>query len=94
MEVMKTFKRYGGVILFAIVAAMKLAKLTAAQEYEFAGIFCLWVILSFFEGWLTHSLHINPEIFRLRKGNIELMRDNMKLMGMIKEEREKNGSEA
>lgn len=94
MEVMIKFQRYGGVILFSIVAAMKLAKLTAAQEYEFAGIFCLWVILSFFEGWLTHALYIDPEIFKLRKDNIELMRDNMKLMGMIKEEREKNGTEA
>lgn len=90
----KIIKKYGGAILFAIVAAMKLAKLTAAQEYEFAGIFCLWVILSFFEGWLTHSLFIDPELFKLRRDNFELMRDNMKLMGMIKEEREKNGTEA
>lgn len=91
---MKKIYRYGGVILFSIVAAMKLAKLTAAQEYEFAAIFCLWVILSFFEGWLTHSLFINPKLFKLRRDNFELMGDNMKLMGMIKEEREKNGTEA
>lgn len=90
---MKKIYRYGGVILFAIVAAMKLAKLTAAQEYEFAGIFCLWVILSFFEGWLTHCLFINPEISRLRNDNIELMCDNMELRGKIREEREKNGTE-
>ena len=90
---MKKIQRYGGVILFAIVAAMKFAKLTAAQEYEFAGIFCLWVILSFFERWLTHSLFINPELFKLRRDNMDLMDDNMKLMDMIKEEREKNGTE-
>ena len=93
MEEMKKIQRYCGVILFAIVAAMKLVKLTAAQEYEFAGIFCLWVILSFFEGWLTHSLFINPTLFMLRRDNIELMDDNMKLRDMIREERKKNGTE-
>lgn len=91
MEVMKKFQRYGGVILFAIVAAMKLAKLTAAQEYDFAMTFALWVICAFVEGWLTHALYTNPKISRLRKDNIELMCDNMKLMGMIREE--KNGTE-
>lgn len=91
---MKKIYRYGGVILFSIVAAMKLAKLTAAQEYEFAAIFCLWVILSFFEGWLTHCLFINREITRLRNDNIELMCDNMELRGKIREERMKNGTEA
>lgn len=90
---MKKIYRYGGVILFSIVAAMKLAKLTAAQEYEFAAIFCLWVILSFFEGWLTHALHTNPEISRLRNDNIELMCDNMELRGKIREERAKNGDQ-
>ena len=89
----KIIKRYGGAILFAIVAAMKLAKLTAAQEYEFAGIFCLWVILSFFEGWLTHCLYINSELIKLHNDNIRYMKDNMKLMDQLKEEREKNGTE-
>lgn len=90
---MKKIYRYGGVILFSIVAAMKLAKLTTAQEYEFAGIFCLWVILSFFEGWLTHCLYINSELIKLHNDNIRYMKDNMKLMDQLKEEREKNGTE-
>lgn len=94
MEISKILKRYGGVILFAFVVTMKIARLTIAHEYEFAATFCLWVILSFLEGWLTHSLFINPKFFELRKDNIELMQDNLKLMDMIKEEREKNGSEA
>ncbi len=86
----KILKRYGGVILFAIAAAMEFAMLTLAQEYKFAATFCLWVIMAFLEGWLTHDLFINPVLFKLRKDNIRYMTDNMALMGMIEEEREKN----
>lgn len=95
MEVIKKiFFRYGGAILFACFAGAKIGRYAADQEYDFAMTFGVWVICSFVEGWLTHSLHINPEIFKLRKDNIELMQFEMKLMGMIEEEREKNGSES
>ena len=90
----KIFWRYGGAILFACFVGAKIGRYAADQEYDFAMTFAVWVICSFIEGWLTYSLHINPEIFKLRKDNIELMKDNMKLIGMIKEEREKNGTEA
>lgn len=95
MEVMKKiFLRYGGAILFACFVGTKIGRYAANQEYDFAMTFAVWVICAFVEGWLTHALYINPELFKLRKDNIELMRDNMELMGMIKEEREKNGTEA
>ena len=61
----------------------------ADGEYDFAMTFAVWVICSFIEGWLMRC----SEIFKLRKDNIELMHDNMKLMDMIKEEREKNGNQ-
>lgn len=94
MEVMKRiFLRYGGAILFACFVATKIARYTANQEYDFAITFAIWVISAFVEGWLTHSLFINPELFKLRRDNIELIEDNMKLMDMIKEERKKNGTE-
>lgn len=94
MEVMKKiFLRYGGAILFACFVGTKIGRYAADQEYDFAMTFAVWVICAFVEGWLTHALYTNPELFKLRKDNIELMRDNMKLMGMIKEEREKNGTE-
>ena len=80
--------------MFACFVGTKIGRYAADQEYDLAMTFAVWVICAFVEGWLTHALHINPEIFKLRKDNIELMRDNMKLMGMIKEEREKNGTEA
>ena len=90
----KIFLRYGGAILFAYFVGTKIGRYAADQEYDFAITFAVWVICAFVEGWLTHALHINPELFKLRKDNIELMRDNLKLMDMIKEEREKNGTEA
>lgn len=90
----KIFFRYGGAILFACFVGAKIGRYAADGEYDFAMTFAVWVICSFVEGWLTHALYVNPEIFKLRKDNIELMKDNMKLMGMIKEEREKNGTEA
>ena len=80
--------------MFACFVGTKIGRYAADQEYDLAMTFAVWVICAFVEGWLTHALHINPEIFKLRKDNIELRRDNMKLMGMIKEEREKNGTEA
>ena len=73
---------------------MIIGRYAANHEYDFAITFAVWIICSFVEGWSTHTLYTNPEIFRLKKENIELMVDNMKLMDMIKEEREKNGSEA
>ena len=94
MKIGKVLKRYGGAILFACFVGMKIGRYAADQEYDFALTFAVWVICSFVEGWLTHALYSNPEIFKLRNDNIELMRDNLKLMDMIKEEREKNGSEA
>ena len=89
----KIFLRYGGAILFACFVGTKIGIYAADREYDFAMTFAVWVICSFVEGWLTHSLQINPEIFKLRKDNIELMRDNEWLMSMIDEEREKNGTE-
>lgn len=96
----KIFLRYGGAILFACFVGAKIGRYAADGEYDYAMTFAVWVICSFIEGWLTHSLQINPEIFKLRDDNIELMRDNMelmqdnlKLMDMIKEEREKNGNQ-
>ena len=95
MEVIKKiFWRYGGAILFACFVGIKIGMYAADQEYDFAMTFAVWVICSFVEGWLTHGLYANPEIFKLRKDNIELMQYEMELMDMIKEEREKNGTEA
>lgn len=93
MEVIKKYTRYGGAVLFACFVGTKIGIYIADQEYDFAITFAIWTISAFVEGWLTHSLHINQEIFKLRKDNIELMRDNMDLMCTIKEEREKNGTE-
>ena len=92
MEIKKIFLRYGGAILFACFVGIKIGRYAADQEYDYAMTFAVWVICSFVEGWLTHGLYSNPEIFKLRNDNIELMKDNMKLIGMIKEEREKNGT--
>lgn len=92
MEIKKIFLRYGGAILFACFVGTKIGRYAADQEYDFALTFAVWVICSFVEGWLTHALYINSQIFRLRKHNIELMECNMELMDMIKEEREKNES--
>lgn len=89
----KIFFRYGGAILFACFVGIKIGRYAADQEYDFAMTFAVWVICSFVEGWLTHSLQINPELIKLRDDNIELMRDNIELMDMIKEEREKNGNQ-
>lgn len=89
----KIFFRFGGAILFACLVGTKIGRYAADQEYDFAMTFAVWVICAFVEGWLTHALFTNPELFKLRKDNIELMRDNMKLMDMIKEEREKNGNQ-
>lgn len=89
----KIFFRFGGAIMFACFVGTKIGRYAADQEYDFAMTFAVWVICAFVEGWLTHALYTNPELFKLRKDNIELMRDNMKLMGMIKEEREKNGNQ-
>ncbi len=94
MEISKVLKRYGGAILFACFVGMKIGRYAADQEYDFALTFTVWIICAFLEGWLTHALHINQVLFWLRKNNIEIMQDNLKLMDMIKEEREKNGSEA
>ena len=88
MEISKILKRYGGAILFACFVGSKIGRYVADQEYDFALTFAVWVICSFIEGWLTHTLYTNPEIFKLRKDNIELMCDNIELMDMIKEERE------
>ena len=93
MEVIKKYTRYGGAILFACFVGTKIGRYAADQEYDFAMTFAVWVICAFVEGWLTHALYTNPKLFKLRNDNIELMRDNTKLMGMIKEEREKNGTE-
>ncbi len=89
MEMKKIFLRYGGAILFACFAGAKIGIFAADGQYDFAMTFAVWVICSFIEGWLMRS----SEIFKLRKDNIELMRDNMDLMGMIREEREKNGNQ-
>ena len=89
----KIFLRYGGAILFACFVGTKIGRYAADQEYDFAITFAIWVISAFVEGWLTHALHINPKISRLRKDNIELMSDNMELRAMIREEREKNVTE-
>lgn len=89
MEIKKIFLRYGGAILFACFVGAKIGRYAADQEYDFTLTFAVWVICSFVEGWLMHY----SEIFKLRKDNIELMRDNIKLMDMIKEEREKNGNQ-
>ena len=94
MEVKKIFFRYGGAILFACFVGIKIGRYAADGEYDFAMTFAVWVICSFVEGWLTHGLYANPEIFKLRKDNIELMQYEMELMDMIKEEREKNGTES
>ena len=93
MEKIKKYTRYGGAVLFACFVGTKIGIYIADQEYDFAITFAIWVICAFFEGWLTHCLFINPELFKLHRENIELMLDNMKLMDMIKEEREKNGTE-
>ena len=93
MEVIKKYTRYGGAILFACFVGTKIGRYAADQEYDFAMTFAIWVICAFVEGWLTHALYTNPKLFKLRNDNIELMRDNMKLIDMIKEEREKNGTE-
>lgn len=93
MEISKVLKRYGGAILFACFGGMIIARYAADQEYDFAITFAVWIICSFVEGWSTHALYTNPKIFKLRKDNIELMHDNMKLMDMIKEERKKNGNQ-
>lgn len=89
----KIFLRYGGAILFTCFAGIKIGRYAAAQEYDFAMTFVVWVICAFVEGWLTYALYINPKISRLRNDNIELMCDNMELRGKIREEREKNGTE-
>lgn len=89
----KIFWRYGGAILFACFVGAKICRYAADGEYDFAMTYAVWVICSFVEGWLTHALYTNPEIFKLRNDNIELMQDNLKLMDMIKEEREKNGNQ-
>lgn len=93
MEIKKIFLRYGGAILFACFVGAKIGIFAADGEYDFALTFAVWVICSFVEGWLTHSLYSNPVIFKLRKDNIELMRDNEWLMSMIDDEREKNGNQ-
>lgn len=93
MEVKKIFLRYGGAILFACFVGIKIGIYAADGEYDFAITFAVWVICSFVEGWLTHGLYANSEIFKLRNDNIELMRDNEWLMSMIDDEREKNGTE-
>jgi hypothetical protein len=93
MKVIKKYTRYGGAILFACFVGIKIGRYAADGEYDFAMTYAVWVICSFVEGWLTHGLYANPEIFKLRKDNIELMRDNIELMDMIKEEREKNGNQ-
>ena len=93
MKVIKKYTRYGGAILFACFVGIKIGRYAADQEYDFAMTFAVWVICAFVEGCLTHWLYINPELFKLRRDNIELMEDNMKLMDMIKEKREKNGTE-
>ena len=79
--------------MFACFVGIKIGRYAADQEYDFAMTFTVWVICAFVEGCLTHWLYINPELFKLRRDNIELMEDNMKLMDMIKEKREKNGTE-
>lgn len=94
MEISKVLKRYGGAILFACFVGTKIGRYAADQEYDFAMTFAVWVICAFVEGWLTHALYTNPKLFKLRKDNIELMCDNMELRVKIREEREKNGTEA
>lgn len=89
----KIFWRYGGAILFVCFVGIKIGRYVADQEYDFALTFAVWTICAFIEGWLTHALYSNSEIFKLRKDNIELMRDNEWLMSMIDDEREKNGTE-
>jgi hypothetical protein len=69
MEISKILKRYGGAIFFACFVGTKIGRYAADQEYDFAMTFAVWVICAFVEGWLTHALYTNPELFKLRKDN-------------------------